>query len=106
MPAQLQYALYNIETPRDPMTDTLPDLLITLDSGNDPSATMDPTDSSPITSTADIYCNPLWVTQEGSDSVAQPGDALFYSGAAAPSLSACRSASRVAACPHPHAASR
>ena len=37
-------------------------------------------DSSPITSTADIYCNPLWVTVEGRNSVAQPGDALFYSG--------------------------
>ena len=38
-------------------------------------------DSSPITSTADIYCNPLWVTVEGRNSVPQPGDALFYSGA-------------------------
>lgn len=40
-----------------------------------------PVDSSPITSTADIYCNPVWVTVEGRNSIAQPGDALFYSGA-------------------------
>ena len=107
VPAQLQYALYNIETPRDPTADTLPDLLITLDSGNDPSATTDPTDASPITSSADIYCNPLWVTQEGGNAVAQPGDALFYSGAGgSPSLTAFVMVLGRIACPDPPAATR
>lgn len=40
-----------------------------------------PLDNSPITTTADIFCNPLWVTAEGRNSVAQPGDALYFSGA-------------------------
>jgi len=34
LPPQLQYALYNIEAPPDATSGMVPDLLITLDSGN------------------------------------------------------------------------
>ena len=68
--AQLQYVYYNFVTELDPVTGLAPDVLMLLDTGT--------TDA---TSTADIYCNPQWVTVEGKGSPAQPGDAQFYTGA-------------------------
>ena len=70
---QLQYRYYNFETP--PGLDgtgktVVPNVLMLLQTLADE-----------ITTNADIYCNPNWVTEQGKGSPAQPGDALFYSGA-------------------------
>lgn len=60
---------YNFVTEPDPVTGKIPDVHMLLDTG-----------TTDVTSTADIYCNPQWVTVEGKGSPAQPGDALFYTG--------------------------
>lgn len=66
---QLQFRYYNFETPLDAVTKLPPDVLMLIDTGT--------TDD---TSTADIFCNPQWVTDQANGSPAQPGDALFYTG--------------------------
>ena len=60
---------YNFVTELDPKTGRVPDVHILLDTG-----------TTDVTSNADMYCNPGWVTVDNAGSPAQPGDALFYTG--------------------------